>query len=107
MPGRIRWGRRSVAALTRAELLGWNSARGFLSLALLRLVEGSGCAPCGGAAFAIAPPTVITELARRLLHGAPSRLSWSSDGAALYVQSRDGVGDAARVRHFQIRLGSG
>ncbi len=79
----------------------------FLSLALLLLVQGAGFAPFDVAALAIAPPTVITELDRRLLHGAPSRLSWSSDGAALYVQSRDGVGDAARVRHFQIRLGSG
>jgi len=31
-------------------------------------------------------------------------MAWSPDGSTLYVQSRDGVGAAAQLRHFELRL---
>jgi dipeptidyl aminopeptidase/acylaminoacyl peptidase len=76
-----------------------------LALFVALVVQGAGFAPFDVASLAIAPPTSLAVLERRTLHGEPSRLAWSADGSALYVQSRDGVGDAARLRHFQVRLG--
>lgn len=71
----------------------------------LGLLQGSGFAPFDADAVTIAPPTAITELTGKALRGEPSRLSWSPDGSSIYVQSRDGIGNAARTRHFQLRLG--
>lgn len=77
----------------------------WLAVALALLGQGSGFAPFDVGAMAVAPPTVITDLSRRSLQGEPSRLAWAPDGSTLYIQSRDGVGAAARLRHFQVRLG--
>ncbi|HUR34239.1 MAG TPA: hypothetical protein VM032_10625 [Vicinamibacterales bacterium] len=74
----------------------------FVLLALF--AQGSGFAPFDVGAIAVAPPTAITELTRKGLRGEPSRLAWSPDGSALYIQSRDGVGSAAQLKHFQVRL---
>jgi len=74
-------------------------------LLALGVLQGSGFAPFDADAVSIAPPTSITQLSGKSLRGEPSRLSWSHDGSSLYVQSRDGIGDAARTRHFQLRLG--
>lgn len=68
------------------------------------VMQGAGFAPFDVGAMAVAPPTSIASLSRKALHGEPSRLSWSPDGSVLYIQSRDGVGAAARLRHFQLRL---
>jgi dipeptidyl aminopeptidase/acylaminoacyl peptidase len=76
-----------------------------VALLIALLAQGAGFAPFDVASLAIAPPTPIAELERRTLHGEPSRIAWSPDGATLYVQSRDGVGGAARYRHFELRLG--
>ena len=72
---------------------------------VVALVQGSGFAPFDVDALSIAPPTPIVELRRKVLHGEPSRLAWAPDGSTLYLQSRDGVGTAARYHHFQLRLG--
>jgi hypothetical protein len=76
----------------------------FLVCVLGLLAQGSGFAPFDVAALAVAPPTTITELTRKALRGQPSRLAWSPDGSTLYLQTRDGVGTAAQLRHFQLRL---
>ena len=77
----------------------------FLALVIALFAQGAGFAPFDVESLAIAPPTVVAELDRKRLHGEPSRLAWSPDGSSLYVRSRDGVGAAARSRHFQLRLG--
>lgn len=77
----------------------------WLAFALALLGQGSGFAPFDVSSMAVAPPTAIADLSRKALQGEPSRLSWAPDGSTLYIQSRDGVGAAARLRHFQVRLG--
>ncbi len=76
-----------------------------LLCAALLFLQGSGFAPFDVSAFALAPPTPVRELDRKTLRGEPSKLAWSPDGSMLYIQSRDGIGAAARYRHFQLRLG--
>jgi hypothetical protein len=76
-----------------------------LAFTLALLLQGSGFAPFDVASLAIAPPTAVADITRRQLHGEPSRLAWSPDGSILYIQSRDGVGAAARYRHFSVKLG--
>lgn len=72
---------------------------------LVALVQGTGFAPFDVDALSIAPPTPIVELGGKVLHGEPSRLAWAPDGSTMYLQTRDGVGAAARYHHFQLRLG--
>ena len=67
-------------------------------------VQGAGFAPFDVASLAVAPPTEVSPLTRKALRGEPSKLAWSPDGATLYIQSRDGIGSAAQLRHFQVRL---
>jgi hypothetical protein len=69
------------------------------------VLQGSGFAPLDVDSLNIAPPTPIVELRGNVLHGEPSRLAWAPDGSTLYLQTRDGVGTAARIRHFSLRLG--
>jgi dipeptidyl aminopeptidase/acylaminoacyl peptidase len=76
-----------------------------LALIVAVVVQGAGFAPFDVASLTLAPPTLVADLERRTLHGEPSRLSWSPDGSILYLQSRDGVGAAAQLRHFRIVLG--
>lgn len=76
-----------------------------LAFALALLVQGTGIAPFDVSSLVAAPPLAVTAVDRRALHGEPSKLAWAPDGSTLYVQSRDGVGAAARMRHFQVRLG--
>ncbi len=76
----------------------------WLALLVAFAVQGAGFAPFDVGSMAVAPPTSIADLTRKVLHGEPSRLSWAPDGSVLYIQSRDGVGAAARLRHFQLRL---
>jgi dipeptidyl aminopeptidase/acylaminoacyl peptidase len=76
-----------------------------VALLLAVLLQGTGFAPFDVGSLAMAPPTTIAQLERRALRGEPSRLAWSPDGAMLYIQSRDGVGAAAQLHHFRIRLG--
>lgn len=66
--------------------------------------QGAGFAPFDVASLAVAPPTSIVRVQRKTLHGEPSQLAWSPDGATLYIQSRDGVGAAAQLRHFELHL---
>ena len=75
-----------------------------LALVAALAVQGTGFAPFDVASLAVAPPTQILELTRKLLRGEPSQLAWSPDGAALYIQARDGVGAATHYRHFEVRL---
>src|SRR6478609_3761082 len=77
--------------------------RGLILIVALA-AQGSGFAPFDVASLAIAPPTPIVQLERKTLRGEPSQMAWSPDGSALYVQSRDGVGPAAQLRHFELRL---
>lgn len=72
---------------------------------VLALAQSAGVVPFDVGSMTIAPPTTLHELSRKSLGGEPSKLAWSPDGSLLYLQSRDGVGPAARYRHFQIRLG--
>jgi len=74
------------------------------AIALLSL-QGTGFAPFDVDALSLAPPTPIVELHGNVLHGEPSRLAWAPDGSTVYLQTRDGVGQAARYHHFQVRLG--
>lgn len=76
-----------------------------LAFALALLGQGTGFAPFDVSSLAVAPPLAVTDVDRKALHGEPSRLAWAPDGSTLYLQSRDGIGDAARTRHFQVRLG--
>ncbi|MGE3955348.1 MAG: hypothetical protein AB7H96_01415 [Vicinamibacterales bacterium] len=76
----------------------------WLGLLVSLLVQGAGFAPFDVDTMVVAPPTTVTDVTRKALSGEPRRLSWAPDGSVLYLQSRDGVGGAARVRHFQIRL---
>jgi dipeptidyl aminopeptidase/acylaminoacyl peptidase len=76
----------------------------WLALAVA-LTQGAGFAPFDVASLAMAPPTAVADLQRRTLGGEPSRLAWSPDGTSLYIQTRDGIGDRARLRHFRVRLG--
>lgn len=76
-----------------------------LVLVLALFVQGAGFAPFDVVSLAIAPPTLVADLTRNALGGEPNRLAWSPDGSMLYIQSRDGVGDAARYKHFRLRLG--
>ena len=73
---------------------------------VVALVQGTGFAPFDVDALSIAPPTPIIELQRKVLHGEPSRLAWAPDGSTLYLQSRDGVGTAARITTFSFGSGT-
>jgi len=75
-----------------------------VALVLALFAQGSGFAPYDVASLSAAPPLGIADLDRRALHGEPSQLAWGPDGSVLYIQSRDGLGGAARYRHFQLRL---
>jgi len=77
--------------------------RGLVLIVALAL-QGSGFAPFDVASLSVSPPTPIARLERRTLHGEPSQMAWSPDGSALYIQSRDGVGSAAQLRHFELSL---
>ncbi|MGC4082958.1 MAG: hypothetical protein QM736_12825 [Vicinamibacterales bacterium] len=76
----------------------------WLAVAVAILGQGAGFAPFDVESMVVSPPTTIAELSRKALRGEPSRLAWSPDGSTLYVQSRDGVGAAATLRHYQLRL---
>lgn len=76
-----------------------------VAIALLQGLQGSGYAPFDVEAVTAAPPTSVVALGGKTLHGEPSRLAWAPDGSTLYIQTRDGVGPAARARHLQLRLG--
>jgi len=75
-----------------------------LVLIVALTVQGAGFAPFDVSSLAVAPPTPIAQLERKTLRGEPSQMAWSPDGSTLYVQSRDGVGAAAQLRHFELRL---
>jgi hypothetical protein len=75
-----------------------------LVAALALLTQGAGFAPFDVGTLAVAPPTPVAELSRKILRGEPSRLAWSADGSTLYLQARDGIGAAAHRRHFELRL---
>jgi hypothetical protein len=77
----------------------------YLVFAAALVAQTPGFAPFDVGGLVVSPSTNITQLSRKSLHGEPSRLAWSPDGSMLYVQSRDGVGTAARSHHFRIRLG--
>jgi len=76
-----------------------------LLCAALLFLQGTGFAPFDVSALSVAPPMLVRDLDRKALRGEPSKLAWSPDGSMLYIQSRDGIGAAARFRHFQLRLG--
>jgi dipeptidyl aminopeptidase/acylaminoacyl peptidase len=79
----------------------------WLILAAVSLVQTSPAAsPIDVSSLAVASPTSILELDRRVFRGTPSRLAWSPDGSLVYIESRDGVGAAARVRHYDMRIGN-
>src|SRR5580765_3926959 len=75
-----------------------------LVLMIALTAQGAGFAPFDVASLAVAPPTPIAQLERKTMRGEPSQMAWSPDGSALYIQSRDGVGSAAQLRHFELRL---
>ena len=75
-----------------------------LVLIVALTVQGAGFAPFDVSSLAVAPPTPIAQLERKTLRGEPSQMAWSPDGSTLYIQSRDGVGAAAQLRHFELRL---
>lgn len=74
-------------------------------LLAVAVVQSSGTAPFDADSVSLTPPTSITRLTGKVLRGEPSRLAWAPDGSSLYLQSRDGIGTAARTRHYQLRLG--
>lgn len=78
-----------------------------IALVLAVAVQGAGFAPFDVPSMAVAPPLTIAEVTRRGLHGEPGRLAWAPDGEQLYLQSRDGVGAAADIRHFALVLRTG
>jgi len=75
-----------------------------LVLMIALTAQGAGFAPFDVASLAVAPPTSIAQLERKTLRGEPSQMAWSPDGATLYIQSRDGIGSAAQLRHFELHL---
>ena len=76
-------------------------------LLLALLGQGAGFAPLDVSALAVAPPMRLSTIDMKALKGEPRRLAWSGDGLVLYLQTVDGRGQAATLRHYGVDVTGG
>ncbi len=76
----------------------------WLLVALALSSSGAQGQPPDRSVIGVSEPTVIVELGRGEIRGAPWRLAWSPDADQLYLQCWEGRGPDAKPHHYLVSL---